>query len=168
MKIKLIGSGVIVLFLILGLWSSSRANEGQIDGQISICITQDGKVYIAHVGCVSRLDNLLTWNIAGPQGEQGTQGIPGPQGPAGTISSTFVVTNSVTGGSQDSVNASASCPTGKILLSGGAKVTNIVSASRAFITASFPSSSSTWTGSASAVDAGAGSLTLTTYALCSE
>ncbi len=116
-------------------------------------------------------EKLVSWNIVGPQGlkgDKGDNGEQGLQGPAGTVGGTTTVSNSsVTGGSWDTVTAEVSCPSGSILLSGGAKITAGIP-SRAFITASYPSSISTWTATATAVDQGAGFVKVTAYAVCSQ
>ena len=63
----------------------------------------------------------------GAQGVQGPQGKQGKQGPAGTLASTSVVRGTPTVSAPNAapgtvLDAQTSCPTGKILVSGGAQV----------------------------------------------
>ncbi|HEU4994388.1 MAG TPA: hypothetical protein VFT29_06190 [Gemmatimonadaceae bacterium] len=70
--------------------------------------------------CRGQKHTEVTWNIVGPQGP------PGPTGPAGpgvtnieTVSQDFAATNVGNGGiAQGSVD----CPSGKVLVSGGAQI----------------------------------------------
>lgn len=108
----------------------------------------------------------LTGN-QGLKGDKGDTGGQGVQGPAGTVGGTNIISNSVTGASFDTVTAEATCPSGTILLSGGAKVTAGI-ASRAFVSASYPINISTWRAIATTLDQGANFVTITTYAICSQ
>lgn len=86
----------------------------------------------------------------GPQGPAGPAGPTGPQGPAGTISSATVVSaTTLTSAPNPAVGtvlvAKTSCPTGKILLSGGAQVSATGGADQnVTLHGSFPLNESTW------------------------
>ncbi len=54
------------------------------DTQITACVKKDGSLYIIAQGASCKgQDNLLTWNITGPQGDKGDTGDMGEQGPQG-------------------------------------------------------------------------------------
>ena len=75
--------GILAIIAGFSLWSLVRA-----DGtEISMCVKQSGVSYVIGTGfanqsCKSN-EQLLTFNIQGPQGPQGIQGPIGPQGPEG-------------------------------------------------------------------------------------
>src|SRR3989338_11429677 len=76
--------GLAVVGLTVGLWSYSRASEGNT---ISICVKKSGLVYVIGTGFrredCKKNESLLTWNTQGIQGPKGDTGIAGPQGPQG-------------------------------------------------------------------------------------
>jgi hypothetical protein len=88
---------------------------------------------------------------AGPQGAAGAKGATGPTGPPGTIAATSIVASTALNSPPDPgvgsvLVAKTSCPTGKLLLSGGAQVSAPgVSADRNVeLRSSFPLSTSQW------------------------
>jgi hypothetical protein len=98
--------------------------------------------------------------VSGPQGPVGPQGVTGPQGPQGpkgepghpgTIAATSIVAAATVTSSPDApvgtvLVAKASCPAGKVLLSGGAEVSaSSTQADRKVeLLSSFPSSTTEW------------------------
>ena len=69
-----------VTAIALGIVSFTYANSNEI----TVCINKDGEMNLISAGrkndeCKKK-DNLLTWNITGPQG---LQGVTGPQGEKG-------------------------------------------------------------------------------------
>ena len=77
-----------VLIVVVGLWTVSRA----VEGEITACVSKTGFIRIIGSGSsCNKNETLLTWNIQGlkgdkgDQGEQGTQGEPGPKGDKGDI-----------------------------------------------------------------------------------
>jgi hypothetical protein len=53
-------------------------------GEIYACVNRAGVIRIVeNSGSCLPKEELLTWNIQGPQGEQGPRGEQGPQGPSG-------------------------------------------------------------------------------------
>lgn len=87
----------------------------------------------------------------GPQGAPGAKGEVGPAGPAGSLAATSIVTGTAMKSAPDPgigtvLVAKTTCPTGKILLSGGAQVSAPgVQADRDVeLRSSFPSSTTEW------------------------
>lgn len=76
----------------------------------------------------------------GPKGDRGDRGEKGAQGAPG-LSQIEVVVASTPLNSTDTKSATATCPSGKVVTGGGAIVSNFVVAA---ITASRPSSPTTW------------------------
>jgi Collagen triple helix repeat (20 copies) len=117
----------------------------------------------------------------GPPGAQGLQGGPGPQGPigpqgpAGPTGSQLVagtpVTSPANAARNSSLTATASCPAGKVVLGGGGLATTTsAQKERVHLTASYPTSTTTWsaTGIVGIAALGAGqTMTVTAYVLCS-
>jgi hypothetical protein len=66
------------------------------------------------------------------------------------------------------INATATCPAGKVLLGGGANVTNTQANSRVVLVGSRPTSTTVWTASAVVTTAltGTNTATVTAYAIC--
>lgn len=186
-----------IIILVLGIWSFTRA----VDSQLTVCVRKDGTVHFVGSNYIRndcrKGETLVTWNIIGPKGDkgdkgdagsQGQQGIAGPQGPQGLqgliglqglpglLSNTIIISNSVTSAQNIQggfhVIADASCPSDKIMLSGGAQATLDVSelqtSARVALYGSYPSSTTTWRGIGTVVvgPTGQGSMTVTTYALC--
>ena len=94
----------------------------------------------------------------GGQGPAGAKGDTGAPGPAGATGATGPASSTVTPGTAVTsptgiladmqVTATATCPEGKVLLGGGAKVTatgTVTEASDAVLLQSYPSSATTWT-----------------------
>ncbi len=83
----------------------------------------------------------------GQQGEQGPKGDKGDPGEAGGIAGYEVVTAAVPGGDWETLRtATASCPSGKIAIGGGAKPNDVTFSHNFFIVASYPTADSTgWT-----------------------
>ena len=84
----------------------------------------------------------------GPAGATGAQGPAGPIGPAGeSLAPRTIVTSSVVTSASNvaSATASATCPAGTVMLSGGGTVTTTDSLSKVQLTSSYPSSTSAWT-----------------------
>jgi hypothetical protein len=111
----------------------------------------------------------------GLQGPQGAKGDPGPAGPAGTIDATSIVASTTVTSAPDAavgtvLVANASCPDGKLLLSGGAEVS--ASSGQADrdveLRSSFPLSKTEWqTVAVVTRPLGAGvSMTLKPYVVC--
>jgi hypothetical protein len=111
----------------------------------------------------------------GPQGEPGPAGPQGPEGDPGPSGSQLVVGTPVTSAPNASRNttlvATATCPTGTVLLGGGGQVTTTATQKeRVHLAASYPSSTGTWSavGVVGIAALGAGqTMTVTAYALCS-
>jgi Na+-translocating ferredoxin:NAD+ oxidoreductase RnfD subunit len=66
------------------------------------------------------------------------------------------------------INATAACPVGKVLLGGGANVTNTQANLRVVLVGSRPTSTTVWTASAVVTTAltGVNTATVTAYAIC--
>jgi hypothetical protein len=62
--------------------------------------------------------------------------------------------------------ASASCPAGTVMLSGGAQITTTDSLEKTQLVASYPASATTWTVVGAASVGGGKTWTLVAYALC--
>ena len=104
----------------------------------------------------------------GPQGPQGPAGAQGPAGPAGPPGVTGLERRdtSTSTDSSSSKSVSATCPSGKRVVGGGARVTG-AGAGEVSITESFPDSDGTkWNAVAVEVNATAATWQLTAYALC--
>ena len=89
--------------------------------------------------------------VPGPAGPTGPAGAAGPPGPAGTIAATSLVTATTLSSAADApvgtvLVAKTVCPTGRILLSGGAQVSASSAAANQYVvlSSSFPLSESTW------------------------
>jgi len=119
---------------------------------------------------------------AGAQGAIGAQGIPGPagpqglQGPAGNISSSQVISTTAVVSQPDppvgtTLVAKTTCPTGSLLMSGGARVAAPGAAdSYVSLRSSFPLNSTTWeTVAITSGSLGMGnSMTLQPFILCGK
>jgi hypothetical protein len=110
----------------------------------------------------------------GPQGPIGAQGPAGPQGPPGLSGYEVVTGAAVTIAKQTAGASTATCPSGKSVISGGFQ-TSVPSGSSASLQMidmlnSFPNNTSSWRvrGFNSASGAGNQSLTLTAYAICAS
>jgi hypothetical protein len=66
------------------------------------------------------------------------------------------------------LSATATCPAGKVLLGGGALVTNTQAAQRVVLTGSRPTSTTVWTATAVVITGltGVNTATVTAYAIC--
>jgi hypothetical protein len=113
----------------------------------------------------------------GPQGQQGVPGAAGPAGAPGTLAATTVVNGAAVESSPDPavgtvLVAKTSCPAGKILLSGGARVSapGVQADRHVEMRASFPLSATQWeTVSISTGSLGAGVvMTMRPYVACGE
>jgi Collagen triple helix repeat (20 copies) len=112
---------------------------------------------------------------AGAAGAIGPQGPPGAQGPAGPTGSQLVAGTPVTSPANAARNslltATASCPAGTVVLGGGGVVTTTsAQKERVHLTASYPTSTTTWsaTGVVGIAALGAGqTMTVTAFVLCS-
>jgi hypothetical protein len=87
----------------------------------------------------------------GAAGPAGPAGAAGPPGPAGTIAATSLVTATTLSSAPDApvgtvLVAKTVCPTGKVLVSGGAQVSASSAAANQYVvlSSSFPLSESTW------------------------
>jgi hypothetical protein len=106
----------------------------------------------------------------GTQGAKGATGARGPTGPAGSqrITATASSTSPTNLGAQ--VTATATCPTGKILLGGGggAASSDSTHPERAVLKSSQPASATSWaaTGVATANLGGTFVMTVTAVAVC--
>ena len=111
----------------------------------------------------------------GPQGQRGPQGVAGKPGPAGTVASTSVVRGSSKSTPPDPqpgtvLDAQTSCPSGSILVSGGAQVSapGVTADRNVTLRASFPLNATTWESVAlvtGSLGPGA-SMTMTPYVVC--
>lgn len=88
---------------------------------------------------------------AGPQGQQGVPGTKGPAGPAGAIAATSIVASTALKSAPNPavgtvLTAKTGCPTGKILLSGGAQVfaPGVQADRNVELRSSFPVSTTQW------------------------
>ena len=106
---------------------------------------------------------------AGPVGPQGPQGEPGPSG-AQRIEGA-VVSSPAAYGSGNQTTATATCPEGKTILGGGARVTSSNGAEdgRVILSSSYPSDDHTWTAIATVRSTLAADVTMDVqaFALCS-
>jgi hypothetical protein len=111
----------------------------------------------------------------GAQGAQGVQGKQGKQGPAGTLASTSVVRGTPMVSAPNAapgtvLDAQTSCPTGKILVSGGAQVSapGVQADRNVTLRSSFPVNETTWETVALVTGSlGPGvSMTMTPYVVC--
>jgi hypothetical protein len=87
----------------------------------------------------------------GAQGPQGPQGVEGKQGPAGSVASTTIERGTTKVTDPDPapgavLDAMTSCPTGTILLSGGAQVSapGLTADRNVALRSSFPMNETTW------------------------
>lgn len=108
----------------------------------------------------------------GPQGPQGDPGVQGDPGPAGSQLVTGTpVTSAVNAPRNTIITATATCPSGAVVLGGGALVaTTATQKERAQLSSSYPSATNRWTaGGVVAIAAlgGGNTMTVTAYALCS-
>lgn len=113
----------------------------------------------------------------GPAGASGPTGKTGPAGPAGTVATTSIVFGTALKSATDPavgtvLTAKTSCPTGKVMLNGGAQVTapGLQADRNVTLRSSFPLSATNWetvaivTGSLGA----GGAMTMTPYVVCGE
>lgn len=112
----------------------------------------------------------------GSQGPAGQNGAQGARGPAGTIAASTPVSGPAVLSSIDpavgtAISATASCPTGQVLLGGGAQITGPGDVGKSvMLRSSYPSSSTTWR-TVAVVMAPVGitdQVTLHPYALCGK
>ena len=105
---------------------------------------------------------------AGPPGPRGPQGPPGPRGPTGPagVSGLERRDAATSTSASDSKSVVASCPSGKRVVGGGARVTGL-GANNVSITESYPDSNGDrWNAKAAEVVATASAWQLWAYALC--
>lgn len=111
----------------------------------------------------------------GPQGSQGRQGPSGKPGPAGTVASAKITRGTSKSSTPDPqpgavLEATTSCPTGQILLAGGAQVSapGVKADRNVTLRSSFPVNATSWETVALVTGAlGPGvSMTMTPYVLC--
>lgn len=154
-----------------------------------------GKLRLGTV-CKRKTERPITWNQtgpagpvgpvgpaghsgpAGPAGPAGSAGAPGPAGPAGatgppgptgsTVTSGAPVTQN--GGQDTLATATATCPAGKVLLGGGAQVTNDTFASDVALLSSYPSGGNSWTavGVVTVGVIGTTNITVQAYVVCTS
>ncbi|MCY7304009.1 MAG: collagen-like protein [Thermoleophilia bacterium] len=117
---------------------------------------------------------------SGPAGSQGQDGATGAQGPAGPqglpglLGGYQIVTGTpVTATDPDKklmIDATATCPGGTQVIGGGATITTTASENQVTVTASYPTSSSTWTarGQTHKDVSGGETVTVTAYAICAS
>ena len=110
---------------------------------------------------------------AGPEGPQGPTGPEGPAGPQGVVANTTIVTGTAALTTvaplvgETSGVSTATCPAGTRLLGGGANVAQGPAAGvRAAVSASYPSSATTWSATAVVTLTGSGAASITAYAVC--
>jgi hypothetical protein len=113
---------------------------------------------------------------AGPTGPQGPTGATGPDGPVGptgpqgpagpAIAGLEIVSASSVIDDTNPKTVTATCPTGKILLGGGAQITNSAGNNNIALFASYPSATDTWTGTGVATDPNVGTWSLSAHAIC--
>jgi len=110
---------------------------------------------------------------AGPEGPQGPTGPEGPAGPQGVVANTTIVTGTAALTAvaplvgETSGVSTATCPAGTRLLGGGANVAQGPAAGvRAAVSASYPSSATTWSATAVVTLTGSGAASITAYAVC--
>lgn len=107
----------------------------------------------------------------GPQGPTGSPGEKGEQGLAGTTSTQIVNGNPVTVAlGNGGISANATCPQGTYVLGGGESFfisnTSATAYPQITLTASYPSENNRWSSSLNFVNTPNGTVTLTTYAIC--
>jgi len=110
---------------------------------------------------------------AGPEGPQGPTGPEGPAGPQGVVANTTIVTGTAALTTvaplvgETSGVSTATCPAGTRLLGGGANLAQGPAAGvRAAVSASYPSSATTWSATAVVTLTGSGAASITAYAVC--
>ena len=110
---------------------------------------------------------------AGPEGPQGPTGPEGPAGPQGVVANTTIVTGTAALTAvaplvgETSGVSTATCPAGTRLLGGGANLAQGPAAGvRAAVSASYPSSATTWSATAVVTLTGSGAASITAYAVC--
>ena len=162
---------VVTVFIVGVAYANSNGEE------IHACYNPAGQIRIVGSAddCKSQ-ETPLTWNIVGPQGlpgpqgpkgeqgEKGDQGDQGPAGPAGVsgyevVSKDFQITSYVFSG-----DYSVDCPSGKVVLGGGAKGIPQSSSNPFVLRGSWPNGDSGW--SVKIFDYGFGNLTV--YAICAD
>lgn len=91
---KSISLAIVIITISLSAWAYSQA-EGET---VSVCVNKSGLMYMFGEGFLAKKcakgDQLITWNITGPQGpkgDTGEQGEMGPVGPKGDDGQDFVV-----------------------------------------------------------------------------
>jgi hypothetical protein len=159
-----------IALLALGSAVAYAATE---DDQIHACVAE-GSALIRSVDTSDQCrknERALSWNARGPEGD------PGPAGPPGLSGVELVRGESEslpTGVLRPSVDVSATCPTGKVALSGGATL----NMSAAFVVLGSPvvpeggSAPTGWTSFVTTVSGGAlpgsSNVVATAYAICAS
>src|SRR5882724_10231643 len=92
-----VGAFVLVGIVSVGLWTFAHA-----DGTtISMCVKHTGVSYLIGTGFDNQAcktsEQLVTFNVTGPQGPQGIQGPIGPAGPEGASLKVYDANNEVIG-----------------------------------------------------------------------
>lgn len=103
----------------------------------------------------------------GPAGSPGPTGPPGPVGPQGPpgpgLSGYQVVTNTTATDSSTPKSVTATCPSGKVAISGGARLNT---GAPVAVQADYPGSSTAWVAVAREMSATGSSWALSAYAVC--
>ena len=178
-----------VVIVILGIWTYTKA-EG---GQITVCVKNSGLIYVIghdfkRMDC-KKNDSLLSWNSTGQIGPRGEIGPVGPEGPRGTdgidgiqgsigltgpqglkgdtgnngidgVSGYERVVGPMTNNSDGSKTSIATCPLGKKVIGGGYnQTTNYIFNVRS----NYPNSETEWTVTG---EGSSSSLNFNSYAIC--
>ena len=153
-------TAVALLLAGAGLATWVQAQTSSPPAVIRACAKSNGDLYLASTGGCKNNETPISWNQQGP---------PGPMGPAGLQSIEVISVVATPGPSTGTfVSGTASCPAGKVALSGGAKQSTITGGE--VIQDSYPVGDppTAWT-----VDAlvgiilpPSGTLPLTVYAVC--
>lgn len=166
-----VGATAVLSFAVAG--SIAYATAGRSGPVLHGCSAKDdGALRLARV--CKATERAVTWGVLGPQGPAGQPGPMGPAGKAGVVGSVVdagtPVTSAATAPRGTTIAATAMCPTGKVLLGGGAKATtSSPNASDVALEASYPSSGTTWTAIAAVGIAGlpaGATLTVQAFIVC--
>jgi hypothetical protein len=158
------------------------------DGVIHSCYAKSGgtlRVIDASVVNCKDGETALNWNQQGAKGDKGDPGPPGPQGPQGIQGEPGPAGVSgyeqVTVDKQSNVDASiftpatATCPTGKVVVGGGAEIRGVnpvdppsVAGAGVVLDGSRPLNASQWVASSHLIPGFSGNWTLRVTAICAN
>jgi hypothetical protein len=121
----------------------------------------------------SGTSNAAVLNFTVPAGAKGDKGDKGDTGPAGVAASAITPGTTVTSANNPTagtnVPATATCPSGKVLLGGGGRVTASGQRANVQLAESYPTSTTTWTVIANVTSnmTSSNTVSVTAYVVCS-